>query len=489
MADSMAVKAARVSRWIVVLILIFAFVGMISGCSSSSTSHSVSGTVTSGGSPLSGVTVTLAGAGTTTTDAGGYYSFGDVSDGTYTVTMSLAGYTFLPPNRTVYILGNDAPGFDFYAIPSGYPNKVISAGATHTLFLLSDGTVKACGNNTYGQLGDGTVTESHTPVQVVKASSEGGGTLSDIRAVAAGNNFSLALDKDGNVWAWGLNDKGQLGDGSTTNRTSGSVKISGFTTVTAISAGYQHAVAMKSDGTVWTWGSNSNGQLGDNTNTDNPSPAQVLLLTGVYMAVSAGYDHTVVLKNDGTVWTWGGNFYGQLGLGTSGAGTDVKVPIQLNVYGVAAVSAGTQFTMALIFTPVYWTGTVVTWGHNNVGQLGNGITDSTSISAIPINIGLTGVSMVSAGGAHAVALKGDGTVWTWGDNTYGQLGDGSTTQRSSPVQALVVSQAVNISAGTSDSFAVQKGLTNGWAWGLNANGQLGDGTITTQSTPTTITLP
>ena len=195
----------------------------------------------------------------------------------------------------------------------------------------------------------------------------------------------------GTVWAWGENSDGQLGDGMTTDRgTPVQVKGPGgvgfLAGVVAIEAGYFHTVALRSDGTVWAWGNNYNGQLGDGTTTDRGTPVQVKgpggvgFLAGV-VAIEAGYFHTVALKSDGTVWAWGNNYNGQLGDGTT---TNRWTPVQVKGPGGAS--------------------------------------------------NLTGVVAVDAGYSHTVALKSDGTVWTWGDNGYGQLGDGTTTSRSTPVQ-------------------------------------------------------
>ena len=188
----------------------------------------------------------------------------------------------------------------------------ISTGEEHTLALKSDGTVWAWGSNDNGQLGDGTYTYRITPVQV--------GSLSDIIAIACGGvldtkkGFSIALKSDGAVWAWGGNDNGQLGDGTKIGKAN-PVQVNGLSDVIAVAGGGSHAAALKSDGTVWTWGYNSDGELGDGTKTKRTTPVQVSGLSNIIAIACGGY-HTVALKSDGTIWTWGYNGYGQLGDGT-----------------------------------------------------------------------------------------------------------------------------------------------------------------------------
>jgi Regulator of chromosome condensation (RCC1) repeat/Carboxypeptidase regulatory-like domain len=248
-----------VALYIFMLSLVTIF--MLLGCGSNNEKNSVSGRITAGGSGLSGVTVTLTGASmTTTTDANGNYSFSNVPDDTYTVTPSLTGYTFNPPSRTVYLYQEDATDFDF---SGSFWGRL--AASNFTVFLKGDGTVWAWGSNSNGQLGNGTTTDSSTPVQV--------SGLSGVTAVAAGSAHAIALKGDGTVWAWGSNSNGQLGNGTTTD-SSTPVQVSGLSGVTAVAAGSAYTIALKGDGTVWAWGSNSNGQLGNGT-TDSLSPVPV----------------------------------------------------------------------------------------------------------------------------------------------------------------------------------------------------------------------
>ncbi len=452
-------------------LILFSMISLLltlSGCGSSGElTWSASGTVTSGGAPISGVTVTLTGPSSAVfiTDANGNYGFSGLSQGTYVLTPTLAGYAFVPPNRPAYLYGSNADGFNFTA------SRGISVSATtHTLFRNSDGTVRAWGLNNKGQLGDGTTTNSATHVTVVG--------LTNATSVAAGNEHSLALKSDGTVRAWGSNSSGQLGNGTTTDSFT-PVQVSGLTNVTAIAAGFDFSLALKSDGTVWGWGFNSSGQLGNSTTTNSSTPVQVNSILGVATAIAAGFDHSVAITNLGVVWMWGNNSKGQLGNATT---TNSSIPIQ-GSNNALAISAGNQFTVALFNNNL--STALFAWGINSTGQLGNG----TNIdSLVPLQVSLLGAIAVSSGSDHSLALRGDGTTWAWGNNNNGQLGDGTTTARWTPVQVSGLSGGQGVSAGYQDSFASTT-VGTVFAWGDNAFGQLGDGSTTDRLTPVAITLP
>jgi alpha-tubulin suppressor-like RCC1 family protein len=236
------------------------------------------------------------------------------------------------------------------------------------------------------------------------------------------------LKNDGTVWAWGNNNKGQLGQDATVTPFSKSpVQVSGLGSVTAIAAGFDHTVALKNDGTVWAWGSNNSGQLGNNTTTDSITPVQVSGL-GSVIAIAAGNGHTVALRNDVlalTVLVWGNNANGQIGNGTT---TNSAVPVKIGgLSNVTAIAAGYDHTVVLASD-----GTVWTWGNNNQGQLGDG---TTTNSVTPVTVsGLSGITAIAAGNKDTIVLKSDSTVWAWGNNTNGQLGDGTTADRLTPVE-------------------------------------------------------
>ena len=360
------------------------------------------------------------------------------------------------------------------AVSATFINKLKSpfaAGSWHTGLLL-DGNVWMWGGNFSGQMGDGTTIQHIIPRQIPD--------LSGVTAIAAGvdTSHTLAVKGDGTVWAWGDNSSGQLGDGTTTQRKT-PTHVPGLTQVVAVTGGYLNSMALKEDGTVWSWGSNNDGQLGNGTNTSQQlSPLQVANLSGV-SAIAAGDYHSIALKDNGTMWTWGYNRYGQLGDGTA---TTRSSPAEVTgISDVVAIAAGTYHTVALRLD-----GTVWTWGANWKGQLGDGTTtDRTSPFQVP---GLSEIVAIAAGEAFTVALKADGTVLSWGDNYYGQLGDGTTrNQRATPVQVAGLSDVSSIAAGSYHTLAAKRDGTI-WAWGENGHSQLGDGTTTSRATPVEVTI-
>lgn len=284
-------------------------------------------------------------------------------------------------------------------------------------------------------------------------------------AVSAGDAHSIALKDDGTVWAWGNNRFGQLGDGTTTNKLT-PVQVTGLSRVIAVSAGNDHNLALKYDGTVWTWGWHVVSRR-DGTTENSVTPIQVAGLTGV-TAISAGGAHSLALKGDRTVWAWGFNMFGQLGHGTT---VDTTTPLNVTYdsrylsNNVIAISAGGNHSLALRAD-----GTVWAWGFNGAGQLGDG---TTTLKRMPVQVtGLTGVTAISAGASHSLALKADDgkTVWVWGLNTDGQLGDGTTSPRTRAARSTNFStDVIAVSAGGSQSFALKR---DGAIWVL---GQVTEG--------------
>ncbi len=346
---------------------------------------------------------------------------------------------------------------------------MISSGSTvtftvgsHSLALKSDGTVWGWGRNKYGQLGDDTTESSITPVQVL--------SLTDVIEISAGASYSLALKSDGTVWAWGDNQYGKLGHGIKVNNEYAPVQVVGLTDVVAISAGATHSLVVRADGTVWGWGLKNSGALGDGTtphiNEYSNKPVQAVGLVDVVAVSAGGRGYSLAVKSDGTVWAWGNNFDGQLGIGTSGWGKDLSKNKPIQVVGlteVVAVSAGDSHSLALKSD-----GTVWAWGPNGHGQIGTG---STETELLPVQVlSLTDVIEISAGASYSLAVKSDGTVWAWGSNTYGELGDGTKAQRRIPVQALTLSEVIGISASNfapgKNSLAVKEDGTV-WEWGYN----------------------
>ena len=297
-----------------------------------------------------------------------------------------------------------------------------------------------------------------------------GGTV--VAAATGGSGHSLALASDGSVWAWGRNDHGQLGDGTGENRAAPG-PVPGLTNVTTISTTGWSSMAVRSDGTAWGWGNNY-GQLGDGTSTERHTPVQVLLAD--VAAVSHGSKHSLAVLSDGTVWSWGFNSIGgSLGLGTIAGNVRYSPQHVSSIADVIAVATGLDHSLALRSD-----GTVWAWGDNTAGQLGSG---SLTGRSTPRQIsGLTDVTAIAAGYFHSVALRSDGTVWAWGRNGEGQIGDGTQSQRTLPVQVSSLAGIVALEANGRHSLAVGSDGT-AWAWGWNARGQLGDGTTTNRSTP------
>ncbi len=356
----------------------------------------------------------------------------------------------------------------------------VSAGGNHTCALTTGGGVKCWGYNSKGQLGDGSTTNSNVPVDV-------SGLSSGVAAVSAGADHTCALTTGGGVKCWGSNVFGRLGDGTNTD-SNVPVDVSGLTSgVAAVSAGGYHTCALTTGGGVKCWGNNDIGQLGDGSNTNSNVPVDVSGLTSGVAAVSAGGAHTCALTTGGGVKCWGHNTWGQLGDGST---TDSSVPVDVSglTSGVAAVGAGDRHTCALTTG-----GGVKCWGNNVLGQLGDGnggvgpeicfLFDPCSTTPVDVSGLSSGVAAVSAGDRHTCALTTGGGVKCWGYNSWGQLGDGSTTDSSVPVDVSGLTSGVAaVSAGGYHTCA----LTTGGGvkcWGSNGFGELGDGTNTDSNVP------
>ena len=360
----------------------------------------------------------------------------------------------------------------------------------------------AWGPNSAGQLGIGSTVQSNVPVAVSTAGMLAGKT---VIAVTAGSSHSLALCADGTLAAWGYNFYGQLGNGTATYSyvTAGSqvpvaVNRAGVLSgkaVIALAAGYSHSLALCSDGTLAGWGDNSNGQLGNTTASTSGVPLAVStagLLSGrTLVAVAAGESHSLALCSDGALAAWGGNFYGQLGNGSS---MDSFVPVAVNAAGVlagktvVAVAGGHYHSLALCSD-----GTLAAWGYNEYGQLGNG---STTSSNVPVAVSTTGVLSgktvvaIAAGSSHNLVLCADGTLAAWGYNSDGELGNGTSTTSHLPVAvrmsgALAGRRVVAVDAGSSHSLAFCSDGTLA-AWGNDSVGQLGDGNTTQSNVPVAV---
>ncbi|TWD75226.1 alpha-tubulin suppressor-like RCC1 family protein [Kribbella amoyensis] len=311
----------------------------------------------------------------------------------------------------------------------------VEAGREHSIALRSDGTVWTWGFNEMGQLGDGTTTNRLSPVQV--------GGLSGVVDIAGGHYHSLALLADGTVRGWGYNSFGQLGNGATTSAQRTPVTASPLTDVVAIAGGRDMSYALRSDGTVWGWGLNTTGQVGDGTTTMRTRPVRVGSLTNI-TALAGGRDHGLAVRGDGTVWSWGDNTQGQLG---DGSLTNRLSPVQVTgVGGAVEVAAGAYHSLARLST-----GTLRAWGSNSNGQLGDGTTTRRTQSvAVP---GVTGATEIATGRQHTVAVIANGALRAWGSNANGQLGDGTLTDRTSAITVGGITGAAAVSAGRDHTMA------------------------------------
>lgn len=413
-------------------------------------------------------------------------------------------------------LGNGTQSASFVPIQVGTDEDwlFVSAGSMHNLALKADGTLWAWGDNSYGQLGDGTYNMHLTPQQV--------GSANDWISVSAGSTHSLALKADGTLWAWGNNGNGQLGDGS--NAPSNiPIQIGSGNTWAKIAAGGYFTLAAKVDGTVWSWGNNAYGQLGDGTTNNHASPAQISGLTDCrtlvagetnsfvieangqmfrfgdnsysqlgdgtttsrstptllacpsgsgWVTVAPGIYHTVAIGNDGMLYAWGNNAYGQFGNGlTASSATPLAVATAFNQ---VAVTAGYAHTMVLLSDGHVWGN-----GYNVQGELGNG-SNIDSWWRTDLRPPTTAWVKVSSGYGQTVALRDNGTLWSWGYNASGELGIGNNTSQYSPVQIGTDNDWVSIAAGSTHTLATKANGTL-WATGSNILGALGDGTFTNQN--------
>ncbi|KJY52991.1 RCC1 domain-containing protein [Bifidobacterium kimbladii] len=409
-----------------------------------------------------------------------------------------------------------------------------SASYGFSLAVGSDGNAYAWGNNGYGRLGDGTTTRRTTPVMVRKPDRK---TYPDLPAdftylqVSAGASHSLALGSDGNVYAWGYNYNGQLGDGTrddkhapvrvrTPDRSTYPDLPADFTYL-QVSAGASYSLAVGSDGNVYAWGSNSNGRLGDGTSSNRYTPVRVktpdrktypdLPADFTYLQVSAGQYHSLAVGSDGNVYAWGSNNTGQLGNGTTSYNAQstpvrVKTPDRKTYPDLPAdftylqVSAGYYHSLA-----VGSDGNAYAWGYNYNGQLGNGTTsnrytpvrvktpDRKTYPDLPADFTYL---QVSAGGDHSLAVGSDGNAYAWGINNYGQLGNNSGSSSSVPVRMRDPAsptdksqglQAAQVSVGYDYSLAVGSD-GSAYAWGANGDGQLGDNSTYSKSAPVPVSF-
>jgi alpha-tubulin suppressor-like RCC1 family protein len=341
----------------------------------------------------------------------------------------------------------------------------ISAGNYHNLALKPNGTLWAWGYNKFGQVGTDTINKL-LPIQI--------GTDTDWLSISTGLTFSTALKNDGTLWVWGNNVDGELGDGTFVNKNL-PTQLGTDNDWKFISAGYANTLAIKTNGTLWAWGFNGNGELGDGTLVSKNLPTQIGTDSD-WESVSTNKTHTVAIKTDGTLWAWGFNGNGELGDGTL---VNKTVPTKIGTdTDWSLICSGDNHTIALKTNGTLWA-----WGYNGFAALG----DDTFVNKnVPTQIGTdTNWKSISAGFRHSIALKTDGTIWTWGTTTYGQIGLGQINNFGTTVPTQVGTDNTwqEISAGSEHNISLKTDGTL-WAWGYNREGELGNGLTLNKSRPT-----
>jgi alpha-tubulin suppressor-like RCC1 family protein len=326
-------------------------------------------------------------------------------------------------------------------------------------------------NRYYGQLGDNTLIHRSSPVQTTA-----GGT--NWRQVAVGTSNTAAIKTDGTLWTWGFNTFGTVGDGTNSNHKSSPVQtISGGTNWRQVSTNADTTAAIKNDGTLWLWGFSSYGGMGTNAlNVTVSSPIQTISGGTNWKQVSAGSGYNAAIKTDGTLWLWGRNQYGQLGDNTV---VNKSSPVQTVAGGTTwKLVAAMNFHTAAIKTD----GTLWSWGRNNYGQLGDNTITHRS-SPVQTVAGGTYWRQVAVGSYHTAAIKNDGTLWLWGYNGGGELGDNTVVSESSPIQTIAGGTSWKQVSGGVDLTAAVKTDGSLWLWGTSLFGGLGDNTVVSKSSP------
>ena len=366
-----------------------------------------------------------------------------------TITGLTNGVTY-----TVQVFATNSYGPSAFSAPSGS-------------FVPLSRKLYSWGYNNFGQLGQNDKVNRSSPVQI--------GALSTWLNISTGYYSSIATKTDGTLWSWGSNSFGQLGQNNTVYKSS-PVQVGALTTWLNISVGTYSCLATKTDGTLWSWGSNNAGQLGQNDKVYRSSPVQIGALT-TWSKISVGYSSCLATKTDGTLWSWGLNNNGQLGQNIAYS-VNKSSPVQVGALTTwLNISSGLYTCLATKTDGTLWA-----WGYNNNGQLGQNIAYTVNRSS-PVQVGaLTTWSNISSGRYSCLATKTDGTLWSWGRNTNGQLGDNTIANRSSPVQVGALTTWLNINVGFYSCLATKTDGTL-WSWGNNLYGQLGDNTIINKSSP------
>ena len=395
------------------------------------------------------------------------------------MTLRVANTVVVNNDRT-FVLGTATPGSPATGLirwnSSLTQFEVYNGSAWVAIISIGSSTppMWAWGSSSNGALGAYTGTVS-SPVSVV-------GGFTDWKQVSAGAAHSTALRGNGTAWAWGLGSGGRLGDGSGTTRSSPVSVVGGFTDWVQVSAGGFHSGAIRSTGTAWCWGQGTSGRLGDGTTSSRSSPVSVVGGFTDWVQINAGPGHTLALRANGTLWAWGTASSGRLG-NNSTVSTSSPVSVVGGFTDWVQMSAGDAHSAA-----VRANGTAWCWGSGFDGRLG---TNNTSTRSSPVSVvgGFTDWVQIAAGITHTAAIRANGTAWAWGAGATGRLGDGTTSTRSSPVSVVggftdwVQIEACRFTNGRTVAI---RGNGTLWGWGHNESGQLGDGTTSSRSSPVSV---
>ncbi len=351
--------------------------------------------------------------------------------------------------------------------------KTVSTGADFCIAIKEDGTLWAWGHNDNGQLGIGTNPDQKIPTQV--------GADSDWKSLSAGYGFTVALKTNGTLWVWGRNDFGLGNDPS--NPANIPSQVGTETDWKFVTTGGAHTLAIKNNGTLWGWGRNDFGQLGNGTFGHTNVPIQAGTAND-WETATAGTFHSLAIKTNQTLWSWGYNFHGQLGHGTAGFGTEVNTPTQIAALAAnqwKCIATGGRHSMAITETGNLWV-----WGNNNSYALG--LNDGSFYKSVPTRLGnATNWKSAIGGYDHTFAIKEDHTLWAWGANTDGQLGDGSFTNRAAPVQVNTVANWEIADGGLQHSAFLKDGDI--FTTGRNNYGELGINSVVAHNSLQLVSCP
>lgn len=345
----------------------------------------------------------------------------------------------------------------------------IGTGFLITMTIPTDGQIWGWGYNILGQLGDGSKTSRLTPVSIH-------GNKKTFCKINGGLNYTIGLEYNGQVWAWGYNAYGNLGDDSTTNRCTPVSVLGAKKTFCKITSGQNHIIVLQNNGQIWGWGYNNNGQLGDNTVASKRTPVSILGGKKTFCEISASQYSTFGIEHDGQVWSWGYNTYGLLGI-DSLDNKSTPVSVLGNKKTFCKIAGGTNHAIGLDYNGQVWA-----WGYNLYGRIGD---NSLTSRLTPVSIlgDKKTFCKITGGQNHTVCIQHNGQVWSWGYNNNGQLGDDSTTSKRTPVSIHGNKKTFcQISTGQNHTIGIEHN-GNIWTWGYNTHGQIGDNSTTPRYTP------